>query len=183
MLLYCLLNIRDCDIPLCQTCIASSGLRPTLHEPHLPTATPALPPTPATLNLIPPRPHPATTLLLLLPKAQTHTINTMPLIRRRRIPLALKNMSQMAPTITANNLRPRHPKPAVHMPRHRARDAVEIRRPAAAGLELVRGLVEGCVAGRARVHARGRGVLVVDAGEGRFGAFLAEDAELFCEFV
>ncbi len=116
----------------------------------------------------------------LLPKPQTNTINTMPLIRRRRIPLALKNMPQMASTVTAHNLRPLHPKRPVHVPRHRPRDAVEIRRPPAAGLELVRRLVERCGAARARVDARGGGVFVVAAGEGRLGAFLAEDAELFC---
>ena len=85
----------------------------------------------------------------------------------------------MSPTITAHNLRPRHPKRAIRMPRHRPRDTVEIRRPAASRLELVGRLVQRRIARRAGVNARGGHVLVVLAGEGRLGALFAEDAELF----
>ena len=88
-------------------------------------------------------------LPLLLSKLQTNAIHTMPLIRRRGISLALEHMPQMAPTFTAHDLRPRHPKRAIRMPRHSARNAVEIRRPPAAGLELVRRFVEGCIASSA----------------------------------
>lgn len=118
--------------------------------------------------------------LLLLPKSQTNTINTMPLIRRRRIPFPLEHMAQMAPAITAHNLGALHAERAIRMPRHGPRDAVEIRRPAATRFELVRGEVEGRGAGGAAVGARGGGVFVVGAGEGAFGAAGAEDAELFC---
>lgn len=67
------------------------------------------------------------------------------------------------------------------MPRHRPRNTIEIRRPPAPALELVGRVVEGRVAGGAGVGAGAGHVFVVGAGVGRFGAFLAEDAELFCE--
>ena len=102
----------------------------------------------------------------------------MPLIRRRRIPLPLEHMPQMSSTPRTHNLRPFHPKSAIHIPLHGAGDAVEIRRPAAPGLELLVGGVERGVAGGAVVGACGRHVFVVGAGEGGFGAFFAEDAEL-----
>lgn len=64
------------------------------------------------------------------------------------------------------------------MPLHRSRDGVEVGRPAAAALELVRGRVERRVAGGAVVGAGGGEVLVVLAGVGCFGALFADDAEL-----
>jgi hypothetical protein len=60
-----------------------------------------------------------------------------------------------------------------------ARNAVEVGRPAAAGAEFVGGAVQWGRAAGAGVDARVRVVLVVFAGAGGFGAFLAEDAELF----
>lgn len=104
----------------------------------------------------------------------------MPLIRRRRIPLPLKHMPQMAPAIVAYDLRPFHPERAIRVPLHSARQGVEIRRPAAAGLEFVRGFVERRVTAGTGVHALLGLVGIVFAGVGRFGAFFAEDAELFC---
>ena len=88
-------------------------------------------------------------------------------------------MAQVAATRTADDLGATHAEGAVGMARHGAGDAVEVRGPAAAGLELVAGFVERRGTGGARVDARGRHVFVVGAGEGRLGAFLAEDAELF----
>lgn len=76
------------------------------------------------------------TLLSLL-KPQTNTINTVPLIRRCRKPLSLKNMPQMTPTVTAYNLRPLHPKGVIRMPRHSTGDRIKICGPAAAGLKFV----------------------------------------------
>lgn len=63
---------------------------------------------------------------------------------------------------------------------HGARDAVEVCGPTAARLEFVGCLIQGGVAAGAGVDTVGRVVLVVFAGEGGFGAFFAEDAELFC---
>lgn len=102
----------------------------------------------------------------------------MPLIRRRRVPLPLKHMPQMPSTVITDNLRPHHPKRTILVPLHRAGDRVEVRRPAAPGLELVRGFVEGCVAAGAGVYALFWVVGVVFACVGWFGAFLAEDSEL-----
>ena len=66
------------------------------------------------------------------------------------------------------------------MPRHRARDAIEIGGPSAAGLEFVGRFVQRRVTGGAGVDAVGGHVLVVDAGEGGFSALFTEDTELFC---
>lgn len=103
----------------------------------------------------------------------------MPLIRRRRIPLALEHMSQMTPAVGAQDLGALHAERAVGVAGDGARDAVEVGGPAATRFELVGGAVERGGAGGAGVGARGGGVLVVDAGVGGFGAFFAEDAELF----
>lgn len=64
---------------------------------------------------------------------------------------------------------------------HSARYAVEVRRPATAGLKLVRCLVERGVAGCAGVDALFRHVLVIFASEGGFSALFSQDAELLCK--
>lgn len=117
-------------------------------------------------------------ILFLLIKLQTHAIDTMPLIRRGRVPFPLEHMAQMAAALGANDLRPGHAEGAIRMPRHGAGDAVEVGGPAAAALELVAGLVQRRVAGQAVVRARGRHVLVVLAREGRLRALLADHPEL-----
>lgn len=61
---------------------------------------------------------------------------------------------------------------------HSTGNAVKVCRPATSGLELVRGLVQRCFTTGAGVHALSGQVLVVLAGSGSLGAFLAEDAEL-----
>lgn len=102
----------------------------------------------------------------------------MPLIRRRRVPLPLEHMPQMAPAVAAHDLSAGHAEGAVGVADDGAGDAVEVGGPAAAGLELVGGAVERGGAGGAGVGAGGGGVLVVGAGEGGLGALFAEDAEL-----
>ena len=92
-------------------------------------------------------------------------------------------MSQMAPTLTASDFRPRHAKRAIRMARHRTGDAVKVGWPAAAGFELVRRAIEGRLACGASVDAVRGHVLVEFAGVGRFGAFFSDDAELFCLMV
>lgn len=67
------------------------------------------------------------------------------------------------------------------MPDHRAGDTVEIGGPSATGFELVGCAVERGGAGGAGVGSGGGGVFVVGTGVGGFGAFFAEDAELFFE--
>lgn len=86
-------------------------------------------------------------LLLLRRKPQTNAINTMPLIRRRRVSLSFEYMPQMSTTFRANNLCPLHTEGAVRMPSHSAWDRIEVCRPAAAGLELVGCAVERCFTG------------------------------------
>ena len=117
-------------------------------------------------------------LPFILRKLDTNTINTVPLIRRCRISFSLEHVPQMPTAIRADDLRPRHTKRVILMPRHSARQGVEIRGPSAAGREFVGGLVKRRTAASALVDAAGRGVFVVFACSGRLGAFLAEDAEL-----
>lgn len=89
-------------------------------------------------------------------------------------------MPQVATALGARDLGALHAEGAVGVADDGAGDGVEVRGPAAAGLELVRGAVEGGGAGGAGVGAGRGGVLVVGAGVGGLGAFFAEDAELFC---
>lgn len=63
---------------------------------------------------------------------------------------------------------------------HGTRYAVEVGRPTTAGLELVRCLVERCIAGGAGVDAFLGHMLVIFACERRFSALFSQDAELFC---
>jgi hypothetical protein len=65
------------------------------------------------------------------------------------------------------------------VPGHGTWKAVEICRPAAAGLELVVGFVERSIAAGASVDALVGIMLVVFAGEWGFSALLSEDAKLF----
>ena len=116
---------------------------------------------------------------ILLLKSQTDTIDTVPLIRRRGIPLSLKNMSQMPSALTTHDLRPRHPKSTIRMSRHSAGDSVKVGRPSAARLEFVGGFVKRSIAAGAGIDAGGGHVFVVGAGVRGFGAFFAENAELF----
>jgi len=103
----------------------------------------------------------------------------MPLIRRRRKPLALEHMPQVAPALGADDLRARHAPGFVLDALDGAGHGVEEGRPAAAGLEFGVGGVEGRVAGGAGVGAGGGVVLVVGSGGGWFGRFLADYSELF----
>lgn len=104
----------------------------------------------------------------------------MPFICRRRIPLTLKDMAQMTPAVTTHNLRPLHPKRAIRMSGHRTGDGVKVCRPAAPGLEFMRGLVERGVAAGAGVDTLGREMGVIFARVRGLCAFFAQDAKLFC---
>lgn len=85
----------------------------------------------------------------------------------------------MPSTLATYNLRPCHPKSPIRMSRYGARDSIKVGGPATARLELVGGFVERGLAAGAGVDARGGHVFVVGAGVGGFGAFFAEDTELF----
>lgn len=90
----------------------------------------------------------------------------MPLIRRRREPLALKHMTQMPTAIGAHNLGPHREQRSVLVALYGAGDAVKVGGPAAAAAEFVRGLVEGRFAAGTGVHALGGVVLVELSGAG-----------------
>ena len=90
---------------------------------------------------------PSSRIPLVLCKPQTDAVDTMSLVRRRGIAFAFEDMPQMPATLAAHNFGPGHAKRAISVPGHSAGDAIEIRRPAAAGLELVGGLVERRIAG------------------------------------
>lgn len=102
----------------------------------------------------------------------------MPLIRRRRKPLSLEDMTQVAAAVGAHNLRPDGAKASVLVPSHSAGDAVKVRRPAAARVELVRGLVERRVAPGTGVDALLGVVLVKFSSARSFSSLFSENAEL-----
>lgn len=116
--------------------------------------------------------------LVVRREGQADAVDAVPLVRGRRVALALEHVAKVAAAVGAYDLGPCHAEGAVLMPRHGPRDAVEVGRPAAARLELVRGLVQGRLARGAGVDALGRVVLVVLAREGRLGALFSQDAEL-----
>lgn len=107
----------------------------------------------------------------------------MPLIRRRREPLPLKDMAQMPAAVGAHNLCPHGEQGAVLMALDGAGDAVKVGGPAAAAAEFVRGFVEGRFAAGTGVHALGGVVLVEFTGAGSFGTLFAQDAELLCDDI
>lgn len=117
---------------------------------------------------------------LILREPQTDAVDAVPLVRRRRVPLPLEHMPQVPAAVGADDLGALHAERGVEVPVDRPGDAVVVGGPAAAGLELVRGAVQGGVAAGAGVDALGGEVVVVFAGEGGLGALFAEDAELFC---
>lgn len=103
----------------------------------------------------------------------------MPLILRIPEPLPLEDMAQMSSTIITHNLDPHHAQTRIGLLAHSSRNCVPECGPSAARIKFVVGLVEWRVAAGAGVDAGGWVVFVELAGAGRFGAFLAEDAELF----
>jgi hypothetical protein len=85
----------------------------------------------------------------------------VPLVGRRRVALALEDMSQVTSAVAAHDLRSLHAKCAVGVSGHGTWHGVEERRPAASGLELVLSSVDGRVAASASVGAGAGRVLVV----------------------
>ena len=73
----------------------------------------------------------------------------MPLVRRRRVPLPLEHVPEVAAALAAGDLGARHAERGVGVPGHGAGEGVEVGGPAAAGFELVRRAVQGRVAGGA----------------------------------
>ena len=102
----------------------------------------------------------------------------MSFVRRRSISFAFEDMPKMTTAFTAHDFRAAHAKSAISMPRDSTGYAIEVCRPTAAALELVRCLVKRGVAAGAGVDASGRHVLVVLAGVWGLGTLFAEYAKL-----
>jgi hypothetical protein len=118
--------------------------------------------------------------LRLLVEPNAHAVDAVPLVRRRRVPLPLEHVAQVAAAARAHDLGALHAEGAVAPAQDGPGHGVEEGRPAAAAAELVRGAVEGRVAPGAGVGALRGEVLVEGARVRRLGALLAEDAELLC---
>lgn len=93
--------------------------------------------------------------------------------------LALENVAQVAAAVGANDLNALHTQRVVDVALDGTGEAVKVGGPAAAGLELVRGLVERRLATGTAVDTGFGKVLVVLAGEGHLGALFTQNAELF----
>ena len=102
----------------------------------------------------------------------------MSLIGRSGETLSLEYVAQMTTTVGAHNLCPGHAKGAVLVPGDSSGDAVKVGRPAAAGAELVVGLVQRSIASGAGVDALLRVVLVKLASSGSLCTLLPQDTEL-----
>ncbi len=107
----------------------------------------------------------------------------MSLICRGREALAFEDMAEVAAAVGADNLGPRHAIGLVLVASDGSGEAVEVSGPAAAGLELVVGLVQRSIAAGARVDALAGVVLVKLPRSCGFSALLPEDAELLCSGV
>jgi hypothetical protein len=84
----------------------------------------------------------------------------------------------MSSTVAAYDLRSLYTKLAVDMSGHGAWDGVKVGRPSAAGVELMEGFVERCIASGASVDAGGWCVLIILTSKGFFGFLLTKNAEL-----
>lgn len=130
------------------------------------------------LYLRPPFPIALASALILRTKVNTDTVHTMSLILGVSKPLSLEDMSQMTSAVVTNNFSAHHAETWVRLLTNSAGYGVPKGRPSAAGVKLVICFVERRIAAAARVDAGVGVVLVVGAGTGGLGAFLAEDAEL-----
>lgn len=116
---------------------------------------------------------------IVLAEFEADAVDTMPLVGRCRVALALEDMAQMAAAVRTDNLRAGHAQRAIGVARHRAGNGIEEGGPAAAGFELVARLVEGRTTSGAVIDARRGHMLVVFPGIWGLGALLSEHAELF----
>jgi hypothetical protein len=117
-------------------------------------------------------------LLVLGTEVDADAVHTVSLILRVSEALALENVPEMSTTVVAYDFRPHHAHAGVSSLADSARHCVPESGPAAAWVELVVCLVEGCVATGASVDTSVGVVLVKGTGTGRLCTFLAEDAEL-----
>lgn len=121
--------------------------------------------------------------LILWAEIDRYTVHTMTLVLGVAEPLSLENVPQMSSTIIANNLCSHHSEARVGSLAHRVRERVPESWPSAARIELVVGFVEGSFAAGATVDSIFGVVFIELTRTRRLGAFLSEDAELFCGCV
>lgn len=88
----------------------------------------------------------------------------------------------MTAAVGADNLGSNGAEASVLVPGDGAGDAIEVRRPAAARVELVRRLVERCVACSASVGALFGVVLVILSSARGFSSLFSENPELRCGY-
>lgn len=111
-------------------------------------------------------------------KPQTNTVDTVSLVRWRWESFAFENMPKVASAVITNNFGPLHSECVVDMSLNSTRDRIKVGRPAAARLELVVGLVEGCVAAGAVIDTL-RGVVgVIFTSASRLSALFTENSKL-----
>lgn len=126
--------------------------------------------------------------LLLLPfnclivrrKFQADAVDAVSLICGCGVPFPFENMAQVSAAVGTDNLGSFHTPRAVGVASHGTRDAVKVRGPAAAGLELVVGLVQRSFTASTGVDTVIREELVVLSGARSLGALLPQDSELLC---
>ena len=117
--------------------------------------------------------------LILRREVDAHAVDAVALVRGRGVALALEDVAQVPTAVGTDDLGAPHAKGAVGVAGDGPRDAVKVRRPAAARLELVVGRVQRRLAAGAGVDACVGEELVVLAGPRGLSALLTEDAELF----
>lgn len=104
----------------------------------------------------------------------------MALISGRRESLSFENMAQMAAAVGADNFGSGGAEASVLVSGNRTGDAIKICRPTAARVELVRSLVERCVACSAGVGALLGVMLIILSSARGFSSLFSENPELRC---
>jgi hypothetical protein len=116
--------------------------------------------------------------LVIRGEGETDAVDAVSLVSGCVEALALEDVAQVAATVRAHNLRPRHAKGAVLVACDGTWDAVKVGGPSAAGAELVVRLVERSLAAGTGVDTLGGIVLVVGTRTGSLGSLLAKNTEL-----
>jgi len=102
------------------------------------------------------------------------------LIRGSVVALALEYMAKVAPAVRADNFGSCHAQSAILVASDCPGDTVEISGPAAAGLELMSGLVQRRIAAGTIIDALLCEMLVIFASKGSLGTLFPQDPELLC---
>jgi len=111
--------------------------------------------------------------LVLRTKFHANAVDTVSLICWRSISLALKDMSKMSATVTADDFCPSHAESAVSVSGYSSGDIVKVGRPSTARFELMRCLVERSITRGAGVDSIAGHVFVVSARARSFSSLFA----------